>query len=276
VTDVPQQSLNYGRSIPQVGLGVFNTPADETKTIVTAALNAGYRYIDTATIYGNEEGVGAAVRECPDWVFVTTKLWNSDQGYDETLAAFDASMKRLGLEELNLYLIHWPMPRLARFAESWKALIRLREEKRVRSIGVSNFRVQDLDRIIDETGVVPAVNQIMLHPAFQQREMRAYHQRHGIVTTSWSPLGRGETLDNPVIVRIAHKHGRTPAQVIIRWHVQSGLNVIPKTANPARLGENLSVFDFALDEDDMRAIDALDRPDGRIGPDPATMEMGAR
>ncbi|PZU10125.1 aldo/keto reductase [Sphingomonas sp.] len=274
MTDVPTQLLHDGHRIPQLGLGVFQTPPVETEAIVRAALDAGYRYVDTAMIYGNEEGVGAAVRDCPDWVFVTTKLWNADQGYDRTLAAFDASMKRLGIDELDLYLIHWPVPRIDRFLESWKALIRLRDEGRVRSIGVSNFRIEDLERIIDGTGVVPAVNQVVLHPGFQQRELRAFHQRHGIVTTSWSPLGRGEALADPVIGRIAEKHGKTPAQTIIRWHIDSGLNVIPKTATPARLAPNLDVFDFALDHEDLRTIEALDRADGRIGPDPAVMEMG--
>jgi 2,5-diketo-D-gluconate reductase A len=272
--DVPSQLLNDGRSIPQLGLGVFQTPPDETETIVRAALETGYRYVDTAKVYGNEEGVGAAVRDCPDWVFVTTKLWNPDQGYDAALAAFDASYKRLGLDEIDLYLIHWPVPRLDRFVESWKALIRLREEGRVRSIGVSNFRIEDLQRLIDETGVTPATNQIVLHPGFQQRELRAFHENHGIVTTSWAPLGQGGALSDPVIGRIAEKHGKTPAQTIIRWHIDSGLNVIPKTASPARLPENFDVFDFALDHEDLRTIEALDRPDGRIGPDPATMEMG--
>ncbi|MDO6415073.1 aldo/keto reductase [Sphingomonas sp. BIUV-7] len=274
MTDVPTQLLNDGRAIPQLGLGVFQTPPAETEAIVRAALAAGYRYVDTAKVYGNEEGVGAAVRDCPDWVFVTTKLWNPDQGHDSTLAAFDASMKRLGLDELDLYLIHWPVPRIDRFLDSWKAMIRLREERRVRSIGVSNFRIPDLQRLIDETGVVPAVNQVVLHPGFQQRELRRFHENHGIVTTSWSPLGRGEALADPVIGRIAAKHGKTPAQTIIRWHIDSGLNVIPKTANAGRLPENLDVFDFALDHEDLRTIEALDRADGRIGPDPAVMEMG--
>jgi 2,5-diketo-D-gluconate reductase A len=272
--DVPSQLLNDGRAIPQLGLGVFQTPPDETETIVRAALETGYRYVDTATVYGNEEGVGAAVRDCPDWVFVTTKLWNPDQGYDAALAAFDASYKRLGLDEIDLYLIHWPMPRLDRFVESWKALIRLREEGRVRSIGVSNFRIEDLQRLIDETGVVPAANQIVLHPGFQQRALRTFHENHGIVTTSWAPLGKGGALSDPVIGRIAKKHGKTPAQTIIRWHIDSGLNVIPKTASTVRLPENFDVFDFALDHEDLRTIEALDRPDGRIGADPATMEMG--
>lgn len=274
MTQVPTQQLNDGRTIPQLGLGVYQTPEAETDAVVRAALEAGYRYIDTAKVYGNEEGVGRAVRECPDWVFVTTKLWNPDQGYDAALAAFDASMKRLGLDELDLYLIHWPVPRLDRFVESWKALIRLREEGRVRSIGVSNFRIEDLERLLDETGVVPAVNQINLHPGFQQKALRAFHAQHDILTTSWSPLGQGAALSDPVIGRIAEKHGKTPAQTIIRWHIESGLNVIPKSANPARLTENLDVFDFALDDEDMRAIEALDRADGRIGPDPTTMEMG--
>ena len=275
MTQVPSQDLNDGRTIPQLGLGVWQVPADAAAETVREALRIGYRYVDTAMIYGNEAGVGAAVRDCPDWVFVTTKLWNADQGHDATLKAFDASMGQLGLETLDLYLIHWPLPSVGRFVESWRAMVRLRDEGRVSSIGVSNFRIEDLERIIGETGVVPATNQIELHPAFQQRALRDFHARHGIVTTSWSPLGQGKALANPVLTRIAAKHGRTPAQVVIRWHIENGLNVIPKSNNPTRLAENVDVFGFALDDEDLAAIEGLDRADGRIGADPAIMAMGA-
>jgi 2,5-diketo-D-gluconate reductase A len=266
--DQPSLTLNDGHAMPQLGYGVFQVPPDETTELVRSAIEVGYRAVDTATFYQNEDGVGRAVRESADWIFVTTKLWNADQGYDRALKAFDESYNRLGLDVLDLYLIHWPVPRQDLYVETWQALVRLRDEGRVRSIGVSNFTPLHLERIIDETGVVPAVNQIELHPHFQQVELRAFHEENGIVTTSWSPLGRGGVLDDPVIARIAAKYGKTPAQVIIRWHVELGLTVIPKSSSRARQEENLAVFDFSLDPEDLTAIAALDRADGRIGPDP--------
>ncbi|WP_294395581.1 aldo/keto reductase [uncultured Sphingomonas sp.] len=268
MTDQPRLTLNDGRAIPQIGLGVYKLPADEAVTVVGAALDLGYRHVDTAAFYGNEQGVGEAVRQSPQTIFVTTKLWNEDQGFDRALRAFDASFAALGLDWLDLYLIHWPVPAQDLYVETWKALIRLRDEGRVKSIGVSNFSQGHLERIIQETGVVPAVNQIELHPRFQQTDLRRFHQAQGIVTTSWSPLGQGAILDDPAIARIADKHGKTPAQIVIRWHLDSGLSVIPKSANPHRQAENLDVFGFALDQDDMAAIAGLDSPDGRIGPDP--------
>ncbi|WP_420137100.1 aldo/keto reductase [Sphingomonas sp.] len=268
MTEQPKILLNDGKSMPQLGYGVFLVPPEETEQLVRDALDAGYQAVDTATLYRNEAAVGRAIRATDRYVFVTTKLPNDHHGYDRTLRAFDASYAALGLDVIDLYLIHWPVPRQDLYAESWKALIRLREEGRVRSIGVSNFTMAHLERIIHDTGVVPAVNQIELHPHFQQVELRAYHEENGIVTTSWSPLGRGGALSDPTIAEIARQYGRTPAQVILRWHIELGLTVIPKSSSRARQEENLNVFDFTLDADDMRAIAALDSPDGRIGPDP--------
>ena len=266
-------TLNDGRMIPQVGLGVWRTPADDAAVVVRTALKAGYRAVDTAAIYGNEAGVGEGVRASGlprDEVFVTTKLWNESQGYDRALRAFDKSVERLGLDHVDLYLIHWPCPQQGLYLESWKALVRLREEGRAKSIGVSNFAPEHLDKIIQETGVAPAVNQIELHPRFQQAGLRAANAGAGVLTESWSPLGQGQILEDPVIAGVAAKHGVTPAQVVIRWHVQLGLIVIPKSVTPARIVQNLDVFGFVLDADDMAAMASLDTADGRIGPDPAS------
>ncbi len=267
--DQPERTLNDGRSMPQFGLGVWRTPQDEAAEVVRTAVQAGYRAVDTAAIYGNEIGVGEGLRGA-EGVFLTTKLWNDYQGYDSALRAFDDSLERLGMEGVDLYLIHWPSPHRGLYLDSWRALVRLKEEGRARSIGVSNFAPEHLERIIGETGVTPAVNQIELHPGFQQRPLRAFHDAHGIKTESWSPLGQGQTLAEPVIAEIAAKHGRTPAQVVIRWHLDLGLIVIPKSVNPARIRENLDVFGFKLDAADLERIAELDRPEGRIGPDPLT------
>jgi len=265
----PAVVLNDGQSMPQLGLGVFQTPPEITAEIVRQAVDVGYRAVDTAAAYRNEEGVGEALRGHDD-VFVTTKLWNADHGFDEALRAFEESARKLRRRTLDLYLIHWPRPRFNGYVESWKALVRLKSEGRARSIGVSNFNIDHLERIIGETGVTPAVNQIELHPRFQQKALRAFHGDHGIRTESWSPLGRGPLLSDPVIAGIAAKHGKTPAQVVIRWHLDSGLIVIPKTVRLERLKENIGALGFRLDGDDMRRIEALDSPGGRIGPDPAT------
>ena len=262
-------ALNDGAAMPQFGLGVFQTPPEATERIVRMAVDEGYRLVDTASMYRNEDGVGKALLGRGD-VFVTTKLGNSDHGFDEALRAFDASIGRLRRDALDLYLIHWPRPRVNRYVESWKALIRLQKEGRVRSIGVSNFHRDHLERIIGETGVTPAVNQIELHPRFQQRALRAFHDERGIRTESWSPLGRGGLLGEAAIVGVAAKHRKTAAQVVIRWHLDSGLIAIPKTVRPERLRENIGALDFKLDADDLRRIEALDSPAGRIGPDPAT------
>jgi 2,5-diketo-D-gluconate reductase A len=261
--------LSDGAAMPQFGLGVWQTPADETETVVRDALEAGYRAVDTAAIYGNEEGVGRALDGRTD-VFVTTKLWNNDQGFDATLRAFDVSLGRLGLDTVDLYLIHWPAPSKDLYVDTWRALIQLKEDGRARSIGVSNFRPEHIERLVAETGVIPAVNQIELHPRFQQREARAFHALHNIATESWSPLGKAQFMDEPVLTEIAERHGKTPAQVIIRWHLDCGLIVIPKSVRPERLRENIDVFDFSLSDDDLTAIATLDSADGRLGPDPLT------
>ncbi|MET0132241.1 MAG: aldo/keto reductase [Kibdelosporangium sp.] len=267
--DIPNVTLNNGVEMPQLGFGVFQVPDSETFDAVSAALDAGYRSIDTAKVYGNEAGVGKAIAGHPrDQLFITTKLWNSDQGYDATLKAFDQSLGRLGLDYLDLYLIHWPTPAKDRYADSWKALVKLAEDGRVRSIGVSNFQPAHLRRVIDETGVTPAVNQVELHPYLQQAEVREAHAELGIATEAWSPLAKGgDLLDHDTITAIAGKHGRTPAQVIIRWHLQLGNVVIPKSVTPARIAANLDVFGFALDDADLAAIAKLDKG-LRTGPDP--------
>ena len=269
MTEQPIITLNDGVAMPQFGLGVFQTSPDSTAEIVRQAVANGYRLIDTAAMYRNEEGVGEALQDRPD-VFVTTKLANPDHGYDNTLRAFDASEKRLKRKPVDLYLIHWPRPRVDLYVESWNALVHLQREGRIRSIGVSNFNREHLERIVGETGFTPSVNQIELHPRFQQLALRAVHDKMGIKTESWSPLGRGAFLADPVIAAIAAKHGKTPAQIVIRWHLDSGLIVIPKSVRPERVKENISVFDFRLDHEDMRHIRSLDKPGGRMGPDPDT------
>lgn len=265
----PTVALNDGAAMPQFGLGVFQTPPDATEQVVKMAVEEGYRLVDTASMYRNEDGVGKALLGRTD-VFVTTKLGNSDHGFDQTLRAFDESARKLRRDRLDLYLIHWPRPRVNRYVESWKAFVRLQKDGRVRSIGVSNFNRDHLERIIGETGVTPAVNQIELHPRFQQKALRAFHDARGIKTESWSPLGRGGLLGEPAIVAIAARHRKTPAQVVIRWHLDSGLIAIPKTVRLERLKENIGALDFKLDDDDMRRIETLDSPGGRMGPDPAT------
>jgi 2,5-diketo-D-gluconate reductase A len=270
-TAQPTIKLNDGRAMPQLGLGVWQSPREVTAQAVRAALEAGYRSVDTAAVYRNEAEVGEGVRASGldrAEVFVTTKLWNDDQGYDSALRALEASLKRLGTDYVDLYLIHWPAPGQDRYLETWKALARLRDEGRARSIGVSNFAVPHLERIIGETGQTPVVNQIELHPRFQQSELRAAHQRLGVATESWSPLGQGALLADPVVARIAAKHGKTPAQTVIRWHLDLGLIVIPKSVTPARIVQNFDVFDFRLDAQDLADIAALDDADGRIGPNP--------
>ena len=272
---VPQIPLNDGRSIPQLGFGVWRLQEAETPALVGTALGSGYRSIDTAAAYGNEGGVGRGLRETVvprSDVFVTTKLWNDSHGYDATLRAFDESLARLGLEQTDLYLIHWPCPGRGLYLDTWRALIRLREEGRAASIGVSNFTEDQLDRLVSETGVTPALNQIELHPRFQQHALRAAHARLGIVTEALSPLGQAQVLDDPALTRIADRLGRTPAQVVLRWHIENGFVAIPKSATPARMHENIDVFGFALTPDDHAAIAGLDRTDGRIGPDPMTFQ----
>ena len=275
MSNVPDVTLNNDVSMPQLGFGVFLVPDDETEPAVVAAVEAGYRSIDTARIYENEEGTGRAIKSCGvprEELFVTTKLWNADQGYDSTLRACEASLRRLGLDYLDLYLIHWPMPTRDRYLDTWRAFERLLADGRVRAIGVSNFQPGHLTRLMDAFDVVPAVNQIELHPYLQQGELRAFHAEHGIVTEAWSPLGQGKgVLDDPALAAVAAKHGKTPAQVAIRWQLQLGNVVIPKSVTPARIVENIAVTDFELDGDDLAAIAALESGH-RYGPDPDTFD----
>lgn len=273
MTEQTYIALNDGARIPQVGLGVWQTPNDEAAPAVKAALDAGYRHVDTAAVYENEEGVGEGIRQSGisrSEIYLTTKLWNTEQGYDQTLRAFDASLKRLGTDYVDLYLIHWPSPHRGLFVDTWKAFLKLKEDGRVKSIGVSNFYPEHIEKIVAETGVVPVINQIELHPDFQQREARAFHDKHRIATQSWSPLGQGKLLGHPVIAEIANKLGRTPAQVIIRWHIDNGLVVIPKSVTPSRIVENFQVFDFKLSSEDLAKLNGLDDAGARIGPDPKT------
>ncbi|MFI6516812.1 aldo/keto reductase [Spirillospora sp. NPDC050679] len=262
--------------MPQLGFGVWQVADDEAEGAVRTAIETGYRSIDTAAVYENEEGTGRAVRASGvprDELFVTTKLWNSDQGYDQTLRAFDASMERLGLDRLDLYLIHWPMPTVGTYLDTWRAMEKLHADGRIRAIGVSNFTVEALRRVIDEAEVVPAVNQVELHPYLQQNGLREFHEEHGIRTEAWSPLGQGKgLLEDPALAPIAKAHGKSPAQVVLRWHLQLGNVVIPKSVTPSRIAENFDVFDFELTGDDMAAIAELDSGT-RLGPDPATFDV---
>jgi len=268
---VPDVTLLDGTSIPQLGFGVFKVDDDTAETAVAHALAAGYRLIDTAKLYGNEAGVGRAVRASGlprEDVYVTTKIWNEDHGRERTLRAFDASVERLGLGVPDLFLIHWPIPGQDLYSETWSTLVELRDAGRVRSVGVSNFQPAHLARIIADSGVTPVVNQVELHPYLQQRALREVHAELGIATEAWSPLGRDTgLLDDPVLVAIAARHGVTPAQVVLRWHLDIGNIVIPKSVTPSRIQANLDVFDFALTEEDLEEIAGLDRG-ARIGPDP--------
>jgi 2,5-diketo-D-gluconate reductase A len=266
----PLVEMNDGRAIPVIGFGVWQVPDDVVVDATLKALEVGYRHIDTAYLYHNERGVGEALKRCGldrDDIFVTTKVWNTDHGYDETLRAFDKSTGLLGIDEVDLYLIHWPTPARDIYLDSWRALIRLREEGRARSIGVSNFHEAHLRKIIDETGVIPAINQIELHPWLPQTHMRDIDARLGIKTEAWSPLGSGRLIDDPVIAEVAAKHGKSPAQVMVRWSIQLGNIVLPKSVTPARIEQNIDVFDFVLDDADMAAIATLESGQ-RTGPNP--------
>jgi 2,5-diketo-D-gluconate reductase A len=260
---VPDLVLNNGIEIPQLGFGVWRVPADRTREVVATALSAGYRHVDTAKLYRNEEGVGQAVRDSGldrDQVFVTSKVWNDDQGYDETLRAFDASMDRLGFDVLDLYLIHWPAHDLARSVQTWKAMERLYHDGRIRAIGVSNFEPAHLRRLVGEAEVVPAVNQVELNPYRQQRATRDTDAELGIATEAWAPLAKGgELFSDPVVTRIAADHDATSAQVVLRWHLQLGTIAIPKSVTPSRIEENIDVFGFELSDDELAALDGLDR-----------------
>ena len=267
---IPTITLNNGIEMPQLGFGVFQVPDDETTVAVAEALRVGYRSIDTAAVYGNEAGVGRAMAESGidrSDLFITSKVWNSDQGFDATLRAYDEALEKLGLEQLDLYLIHWPTPERDLYLDTWRALERIHAEGRVRAIGVSNFQPAHLDRLVAASEVVPAVNQIELHPALQNRDVIAANTRHGIATEAWSPLAQGAVLRDPAVVAIAEAHGVSPAQAVLRWHLQQGRIVIPKSVTPARIAENFDVLGFELTADELDAIDRLER-DGRTGPHP--------
>ncbi|PVE05271.1 aldo/keto reductase [Streptomyces scopuliridis] len=274
MSKVPTLTLHNGIEMPQLGFGVWQVPDDEATRAVGTALEAGYRSIDTAALYRNEEGTGRAIAAsgiAREELFVTTKLLNGEQGYDTTLRAFDTSLGKLGLEYVDLYLIHWPMPARDTYVDSYKAFERILGEGRAKAIGVSNFLPEHLERLLGETSVVPAVNQIELHPQLQQSASRAFHAEHSIATEAWSPLGQGKgLLEVPTVVAIARKHDRTPAQVVLRWHLQLGNVVIPKSVTPSRIQENIDVFGFELDADDLAAFAALDEG-RRLGPDPAEL-----
>jgi diketogulonate reductase-like aldo/keto reductase len=272
MSTVPTITLDNGVEIPQLGLGVWQIEDSLVTDVVTEAFDAGYRHIDTAAIYRNETGVGRAIAAAGlprEELFITTKVWNSDQGYDSTLKAFDKSSGKLGLEYIDLYLIHWQALKQDRYVDTWRAFERLYADKRVRAIGVSNFHIPALQRLFDETDVRPAVNQIELHPALPQDELRAFNAENDIITQAWSPLAQGELLSRPALQTLAGKHGKTPAQVVIRWHLQLGNVVIPKSKTPSRIRENCEVFDFQLDNDDMAAIADLETGI-RTGGDPDT------
>lgn len=269
---IPHLTLNDGQRLAQIGFGTWPLDDAQAQMAVQSALACGYRLIDTAARYGNEAGVGrgiAASGVARADVQLTSKLRGSEHGFDSTLRAFDATLAALGTDYLDLYLIHWPLPMRDLYVDTWRAFVRLREEGRIRSIGVSNFQPAHIDRLLSETGVLPAVNQIELHPDFTQAPLRAWHARQGIVIESWSPLGRGEILNDATVAQIARKHGRSAAQILLRWHVQHGLVAIPKSQDPQRMRQNLDVFDFVLDEDDLAALALLDG-DHRQGGEPDT------
>ena len=266
-------NLNDGLKIPTIGFGTWKISNDSAPVVIEAAIAAGYRSIDTATIYANEEGVGRGISQSSiarEEIFLTTKVWNSEQGYDATLRAMETSLKKLKTDYVDLYLIHWPMPALDKYVATWKALNRLRTETIARSIGVCNFNIEHLERLIGETGVVPVLNQIELHPNFQQKKLRDFHAKHNIATEAWSPLGRGKAFEDKVIVDLAKKYNKTPAQIILRWHFENGIIAIPKSSTTSRILENINIFDFNLTNEDLAVITTLDDINGRTSFDPLT------
>jgi 2,5-diketo-D-gluconate reductase A len=288
VPTVPTLKLNNGVEMPSLGLGVFLSPPEQTAGAVQTAIEAGYRLVDTAAAYMNERAVGEGLRASGldrSEVFVTTKLWVSQYGYDEAMRGFDSSLERLGLEQLDLYLLHWPVPTdFAKTVEAYRAAEKLLAEGRVRAIGVSNFSPEHLDRLAAETSVAPAVNQVELHPFFAQPQVRAADKRRGIITQAWSPIGgvynrkpggpQSSPLEHPDVLAIAERHGKTPAQVVLRWHLDHGFAVIPKSVRAERIRENIDVFDFALEADEIARIDALDTG-VRAGSDPEVVHAGS-
>lgn len=267
------KTFHDGRTAPSLGLGTWQIPDDSAAQVVRLAVELGYRSIDTATIYENEAGVGRGIRECGvprEELFITTKLWNDGHAHEASRPAFEASLGRLGLDYVDLYLVHWPVPKADLFVQAWEGLIRLRDEGLAKSIGVCNFNEAQLQRLLDETGVQPVVNQVELHPRFQQQALRHYHADNGIITEAWSPIARGKLCQDPVLVQIASRLQRSVVQVILRWHLQLGNMIIPKSTQAERLRENMAIFDFELSAQDMAAISGLDSAEGRGGPDPAT------
>lgn len=272
----PYLSLNDNMKIPQLGFGMWQVKDDEAPRIIDEALATGFRSIDTAAIYGNESGTGKGLKESHinrSEIFLTTKVWNTDQGYDATLRAMDKSLKKLQTDYVDLYLIHWPAPKQNKYTPTWKALARLRQEGLARSIGVSNFNKEHLEQLIEETGIVPAINQVELHPHFQQKELRKVHAHYGIATEAWSPLARGKFFSDSIILKLADKYQRSPAQIVLRWHLDNGVIAIPKTVTTSRMVENFSIFDFALTAEDRDLISTLDDSNGRTGPDPLTADF---
>lgn len=270
---IPSVRLNDDRTIPQIGLGVWQVPDDVATDACLAAFEAGYRHIDTAALYGNEEGVGRAIKASGiprDELFITTKVWNTDQGRDKTIAAMEASLARLDLDYVDLYLIHWPTPDRGLYIETWETVLELQQRGSTTSAGVSNFHPDHLRAVIAATGVTPVINQVELHPWLPQRAVRAADDELGIVTEAWSPLASGGLIDDAVLAGIGAKYGKTPAQVMVRWHLQIGNVVLPKSVTPARIVENIDVFDFELDADDLIAIEGLEDETRRTGPNPDT------
>lgn len=269
-------TMNDKMLIPTVGFGTWQISDDEAESVIVQALEMGYRLIDTAAMYKNEDGIGKALKETSlkrEEIFLATKVWNTDQGYDATLRAMDSSLSKLKTDYLDLYMIHWPAPKQDKYLSSWKALMRLRKEGLAKSIGVCNFNQEQIEKLINETGIIPAVNQIELHPHFQQKELRAFHEKHNIVTEAWSPLARGKLFNDEIIVTIAKKHNKSPAQIVLRWHFENGIIAIPKSSNQSRILENLDIFNFSLLPEELTLLSTIDDKLGRTGPNPDTADF---